>query len=147
MHLEQLVAKAQRYGSYGWNGDAWRSRESLLPYEIARQAGLEPLPAKLLLRDASLAAKVLAHVCSESLTHGRKRYRAAVLGECRELIKERWVNARFHSNSGFEDWFDGDAGPRAWCFTPLKGFENDIEVFRSSADGRYDFAFWRGEYA
>jgi hypothetical protein len=136
MNLEQLVAEAQRYGSYGWDGDAWRSCESHLPYEIARQAGLGPPPARLLSREASLATKVLAHVCSGSLPHGRKRYRASVPGECRELIKELGVNARFHSNSGFEGRFEGDGEPRTWCFTPLKGFENDIEVIRSSADGR-----------
>ena len=145
MSLEQFVAKAHGQGVFAWYVDASMWRESHRPYEIARQAGLGPPPTTLVSLEASLAAKVFAYVRSESLTHGRMRYRASLLSECRELINELGNNAGFYSNSSFEDCFRREAGPNVWGFTPLTDFDLDTGVIGSSVDGRCGFAFWRGE--
>jgi hypothetical protein len=39
--------------------------------------------------------------------------------ECREPTSRLEPDGVFHANSQFEEWFQGEAGSRAWGFAPL----------------------------
>jgi hypothetical protein len=143
MTLAEFVAKQRSPMAFAWYGDASVWRVSHRPYEIARQAGLDPPAGKLVSITPALAAKVFAYVRSESLTHGRARFRESFHHECRGWIDEIGDGARFYSNSSYEGWFDGT---EAWGrgFVPLTQFDIDAGVIGVSADGSAGFVFWVG---
>jgi hypothetical protein len=142
--LAAFVAKV-RSPAIAWHGNASAWRVSHRPYEIARQAGLAPPPGALVAIDRQLAAKVFAYVRSESLTHGRKRYRASFLEECRDLLAELEDGAQFYSNSEYRGCFDPSQEPSAWGFTPLTDHDIDTGVIGLSSDGQSGFVYWRAE--
>lgn len=145
MTLAEFIAKTRGPLAFAWCGDASEWRVTHRPYEIARQAGLDLPAGKLVSIAPALAAKVFAYVRSESLTHGRARFRASFHSECRGWIAELGDGAQFYSNSSYDGWFED--GTEVWGrgFTPLTQFDIDAGVIGVSADGRIGFVFWRGE--
>ena len=145
MDLASFVGKVRSPVVFTWLGDASVWRQKRRPDEIARQAGLAPPADALRPLDPTLAAKVFAYLRSESLTHGRKRYRAGFFSECRDMLGELGDGSQFYSNSDFEGWFQDGPEPAGWGFTPLTDFDIDTGIVGVSSDGRCGFVFWRGE--
>jgi hypothetical protein len=145
MGLSAFLEKVRGTSAGVWHGDAsgWRAKHR--PYEIARLAGLDPPAGKLVAVTPELAAQVFAHLRSESLLHGRKRYRESHLAECRQWLSELGEAAKFFSNSSFDGWFQTSGGPAVWGFTPFTSFDVDTGIIGVSENSTLGFAFWVGE--
>lgn len=144
MDLAAFISKARGPSVFTWYGDATAWRVSHRPYEMARQAGLDPPPGKLIPVAPAHAAKAFAYVRSESLTHGQARYRASYYTECRAWLSELGDHSSYFSNNSYLDWFDSPP-PRTFGYTPLTKFVIDTGLIGISSDARCGFVFWRGE--
>ncbi len=108
-------------------------RLSHCPDEIARRAGLAPAPDVFVAINAKLAAQILAYVQSESLAHGRKRYRETYFREAKAMLAELGDDAKFWSNSSYEGYFQAGPEPSAWGYKPLTSNVLDTGIAGCSA--------------